>query len=1492
MGNRFGWVRRAVALLTALSVTVGGILNPVLLVQVAHAAAPSALTFNGSNYGEVPDNQRLYLPLAFTIEGWAKPQSAAGYHDIVGKTGYEIAVQSSGSGFIAEMQVSIANVWYTVKSSQVFNYGPWYHVAGTYDGSALHLYVNGVQVASSQLTGDIDPSTHPLRIGSVDGAGGGDLFVGSIDEVRISNVVRYSGTFTPQTTPFQPDVNTAALWHLDEGTGTSIVDASGSNNNGTLIGSPTWGVDSPLPAPIGDTTAPVISAVSATPGDGGASVTWNTDEPATRLVEYGTTTAYGLISELDTTLSKTHQVNLAALTPSTTYNYHVVSQDASGNQSVSPNFTFTTTAAGANAATMGEWGPLMNWPLVDVHMAMLYTGQVMMFDAWEIPGTPSARLWNPSTNTFLPVSMPWSQMFCSGMAILADGQVDIVGGHNGGENGIVDTNLFNPATNLWTRTQDMKYPRWYPSSTMMGDGRVVALSGNISAEKWIDTPEVYSPVTNTWTPIAVNTNDVHEEEYPLSFLMPNGNMLSIAPSAGVTDVLNLNAATWTRAVPGISPVQYGSAIQYRPGKFLFTGGGHPTRSLDSETTAAVLDMTQPTPAWRTVSPMNYGRTYHNLVVLPDGKVFTIGGSSQVLSSPGGPHQSEMWDPTSETFTTMATEANPRQYHSTALLMPDGRVLSAGGGRLPGDAVTVDYPTAEIYSPPYLFKGPRPTITAAPTSFNYGSNFTIQTPDAAGIGSVSLIRLSTNTHTMNDQTYIPVSYTAGASSLTLTAPTDSNVAPAGYYMLFIVNGQGVPSVARILKLSGTSQTVQPPTVSLTAPANAATVSGNTTISASATSTVGISSVQFQLDGSALGTADTTSPYQFAWNTATISNGPHTLGAIATDSLGNSASAGTVSVTVNNPPVISNISSGTPTQTGATITWTTNTPTDSTVNYGLTSAYGQVASSATQVTSQSVTLSGLTTNTPYHFQVKSTDSIGNTATSGDNTFTTAGNAPVTLVGDTKTESFADNNSAGSAEAFQYTATATGAVTQMSVYVDTGNAATKLNVGLYSDKSGVPGSLLTSATITSPKAAAWNTTTVPTASVTSGTKYWIAVLSPSGSGVVHFRDVASGGLTQASSQNNLAALPAAWSAGATYGNSPMSAYAAQAGPPPPPDTTPPTVSMTSPANGASVSGTTVSVAATASDNVGVASVQFTLDGANLGSPIATAPYQVTWDTTAVANGSHTLAAKASDAAGNATTATSVSVNVGNPPTISGTSINNVTATGATVQWTTNEPATSQVLYGLTTSYGSATTQDPSLVTSHSQTLTGLTPNTTYNCQLVSVDSLGNQVTSKNLTFTTATVSATRLLGDATVESGVDNNTAGSAEAFTYTATASGTANQLSVYLDTKNAATSVIVGLYTDNANNPGTLLASGTITAPKAAAWNTVNISNVAVTSGTKYWIAILSPTGAGKVQFRDKASGGARTVASSQSNLTVLPATWTTGAAYANSPMSAYAAEAP
>ena len=141
---------------------------------------------------------------------------------------------------------------------------------------------------------------------------------------------------------------------------------------------------------------------------------------------------------------------------------------------------------------------------------------------------------------------------------------------------------------------------------------------------------------------------------------------------------------------------------------------------------------------------------------------------------------------------------PRLYHSEALLLPDGRVLISGGGRFNGVNEPTDQFSAEFFSPPYLFKGPRPTIAGAPSQLSYGQNFTVQTPDAAQIASVSLIRFGAVTHATNmAQRFIPLSFSAGSGSLTVTAPVNANLAPPGNYMLFIVNANGVPSVAAIV-----------------------------------------------------------------------------------------------------------------------------------------------------------------------------------------------------------------------------------------------------------------------------------------------------------------------------------------------------------------------------------------------------------------------------------------------------------------------------------------------------------------------------------------------------------------------------------------------------------------------------------------------------------------------------------------------------------------------
>jgi hypothetical protein len=285
---------------------------------------------------------------------------------------------------------------------------------------------------------------------------------------------------------------------------------------------------------------------------------------------------------------------------------------------------------------------------------------------------------------------------------------------------------------------------------------------------------------------------------------------------------------------------------------------------------------------------------------------------------------EMWDPQTGAWTQLANNATPRMYHSVALLLPDGRVLSAGGGRLSG---APDELNAEIFSPPYLFQGPRPTISSAPTELSYNTTFNVTSPDAASIAKVNLIDLQALTHDVDgNQHYQELSYTQSGNTLTVTSPLNSNYIPSGYYYLTIVSTSGVPSVSQIVHVGGTSGSsdTTPPAVSVTAPVSGATIAGTTTLTATATDNVGVSSVQFKVDGAAIGAPDTTTPYSVSWNSTTVGDGTHTITAVAADAAGNTTTSAGVSVTVANtvpdttPPVISNVASSNVTLTGAKVT----------------------------------------------------------------------------------------------------------------------------------------------------------------------------------------------------------------------------------------------------------------------------------------------------------------------------------------------------------------------------------------------------------------------------------------------------------------------------------------------------------------------------------------------------------------------------------------------
>jgi hypothetical protein len=232
---------------------------------------------------------------------------------------------------------------------------------------------------------------------------------------------------------------------------------------------------------------------------------------------------------------------------------------------------------------------------------------------------------------------------------------------------------------------------------------------------------------------------------------------------------------------------------YDDGKIMYAGGGRTTN------TAEVIDLNQSAPVWRWTGSMAFARRHLNLTVLPTGEVVATGGVAGTAANDlsTAVHAAEIWSPTTGQWTTLASNTVSRGYHSTSLLLPDGRVLHAGSG---GAAGAVNELNAELFSPPYLFRGPRPVITSAPSAVRYGNQFRILTPQASAITRVSLIRLGAVTHAFDEnQRFKRLSFTADARGLTVTAPNSRNRVPPGHYMLFILNRADVPSVAKIVRI---------------------------------------------------------------------------------------------------------------------------------------------------------------------------------------------------------------------------------------------------------------------------------------------------------------------------------------------------------------------------------------------------------------------------------------------------------------------------------------------------------------------------------------------------------------------------------------------------------------------------------------------------------------------------------------------------------------------
>lgn len=480
----------------------------------------------------------------------------------------------------------------------------------------------------------------------------------------------------------------------------------------------------------------------------------------------------------------------------------------------------------AQASTQGQWTAVTNWPTRAVHATLLPDGRVFFVSYYAESLHPN--IWDPVSNTFTATASSSYALFCAGHTTLADGRVFIAGGHIADFTGYPHAIIFDPATNGFTSLPDMNTGRWYPTTTTLPNGDVLVVSGDINSNTNVDAlPQVFQFATKTWRNLT--TAQLSMPLYPNMLVAPNGKVFDAGPSRQSRYLNTAGTGSWSNvAVMNFGGSRdYGPAVLYSPGKVAFFGGSDPPTA-----TSEIIDLNATTPAWKFTSSMHFPRRQHNAVILPDGKVFIVGGSKaggfDTSSSPVLP--TEMWDPATGQFTVMASIAVYRGYHSTALLLADGRVLSAGGN--------VGGPNAQLFSPPYLFAGTRPSIASAPTSAGYGQTVFVGTPNAASITKVTLLREASVTHTNSmSQSFQSLSFTTTSTGLNVTMPANANIAPPGYYMLFILNGSGVPSTASIIQMSATAASVGTVTGKVTntagAPISGASVSsgGNGAITGS-------------------------------------------------------------------------------------------------------------------------------------------------------------------------------------------------------------------------------------------------------------------------------------------------------------------------------------------------------------------------------------------------------------------------------------------------------------------------------------------------------------------------------------------------------------------------------------------------------------------------------------------------------------------------------------
>jgi hypothetical protein len=742
-------------------------------------------------------------------------------------------------------------------------------------------------------------------------------------------------------------------------------------------------------------------------------------------------------------------------------------------------------------------------------------------------------------------------------------------------------------------------------------------------------------------------------------------------------------------------------------RFFVTGGNTSTPYAG----AHILDTSLPTWSWRAVASLDQPRVTHNAVLLPNGKVVVIGGSSTFNDPSTAAMNALLFDPATETWGPAGTIAVPRMYHSTAILLPDGTVWLGGTNTSEG----VWEPRMEIYKPPYLFTStgapaPRPTISSSPAVVGYGAPFTVATPQAASISEVVLARLGSATHAFDmEQRLVSMQFTKGSGTLAVTSPPSALIAPPGYYMLFVLDQNGVPSVSKFIRLSE-NPTNQPPVATITSPSSTVSIQAGqpVTFAGNATDPDGSVAVyQWLFPGGSPAKSTVANPGAVTFATP----GTYTASLTVLDNLGeNNVSPPTVTVVVSGAATLG--AAITTPGSGATVSGTAAVGMSASNAQGTPTSFVLKLGDGTTLSSQSV--SGTTAsfnwntttiaNGTYTLQLTVTDGAGRTAQTS---------IPVTVANSTSGGGGGGSGGGGGTPpTVSITAPASGVWIGNSIGI---SVSASDNTGLVNVKLWGNGAVFA---------------TIPCSGTTcSGKVWWITGSLPSAAYEVNAvaMDIDGGQTVSAPITLYKGAKSPTVASGATGGSSP------------PPS--PLTASITNPAAGATVSGT-VAVAMSASNAQGSPnSFVLSLDsGTVLSSQSVTgSTASFSWNTTTVSNGNHTLNLTVTEGAGR-TASASLAVTVSNstggggggdtPPTVAITSPPDGAWTGnslkVTVSGTDTVGLTAIEVYGNGTLVGTVPCNAGTSCTGSIWWATGSLPSGKHTITAVAEDTAKNRTTS----------------------------------------------------------------------------------------------------------------------------------------------------------------------